>query len=84
MKDAPEDIRNLVEELEGLACILADIEDDQRQHPMSSLVLDAATVSRCVQHCKQGADRLKALAEGLASDIEVSQHCLGRLFDLRW
>ena len=71
VQDAPEDVRDLIEELEDLSYLLADIEDDQRQNPMSSLILDSTSTSRCLQHCKQGADRLKELTDNLRTDLDA-------------
>ena len=72
VQDAPEDFQDLIEELEILSLVLADMEDDQRQNPMSSLILDSTSTSRCLQHCKQGADRLKELTENLSTDLDAS------------
>jgi hypothetical protein len=72
IQEAPEDIASLVEEIEDLYLLLADIEDDQRRNPISRLLLDGTTASRCLDHCKRGADRLNELAEELASDIQNS------------
>lgn len=72
VQDAPDDIHDLIEELEDLSYLLADIEDDQRQNPVSSLILDSTSTSRCLQHCKQGADRLKELTDSLSADLDAS------------
>ena len=72
VQDAPDDVSDLIEELEILSNLLADIEDDQRQNPMSSLILDSTSTSRCLQHCKQGADRLKELTDSLSTDLIAS------------
>lgn len=71
-QDAPADVHDLIEELEDLSYLLADIEDDQRQNPVSSLILDSTSTSRCLQHCKQGADRLKELTDSLCADLDAS------------
>ena len=71
VQDAPDDIHDLIEELEILSHLLADIEDDQRQNPMSSLILDSTSTSRCLQYCKQGADRLKELTDNLSTDLDA-------------
>jgi len=72
IQDAPEDMRDLIEELEDLNQLLIDIEEDQRQNPMSNLILDPSSSSRCLQHCKQGATRLKELADSLSEDMKGS------------
>lgn len=71
VQDAPDDIHDLIQELEILSYLLADIEDDQRQNPMSSLILDSTSTSRCLQYCKQGAGRLKELADNLSTDLDT-------------
>jgi hypothetical protein len=72
IQDAPEDMRDLIEELEDLNQLLIDIEEDQRQNPMSNLILDPSSSSRCLQHCKQGAARLKELTDSLSEDMKGS------------
>ena len=71
LKEAPEDIRLLIEEIEDLYLLLYDIEDDQRQNPMSSKLLDSASASRYLEHCKRGADNLKKLTEDLGDDMNA-------------
>ena len=72
IQDAPDDIRDLLEELEDLGCIIADIEEDQQRNPMSSIILDSTSSSRCLQRCKQGADRLKDLVDDLSTHVGSS------------
>lgn len=72
VQGAPEDVRDLIEELDILANLLTDMEDDQRQNPVSSLILDSTSKSRCLQHCKRGADQLKELTESLSVDLDSS------------
>lgn len=71
VQDAPEEIRDLLEELEIYAQLLADVEDDQQWNPVSTLILDPTSKSRCAQYSKKGADQLKELADKLATDIEA-------------
>ena len=72
IQDAPEDIRDLIEEIEDLSHTLNDIENDQRQNPMSNLIMDTTTSSRCLHHCKQGVAKLKELTDDLSADIDSS------------
>ena len=72
IQDAPDDIRDLLEELEDLGCIIADIEEDQQRHPMSSMILDPTSSTRCLERCRQGADRLKDLADDLSTNMGSS------------
>ena len=67
--DAPEEISFLLDELDDLCLVLSDIEEDQRWNPTSPLELDNTTASKCLDHCRRGANRLKELVEGLNSDI---------------
>ena len=39
---------------------------------MSSLILDSLSTSRCLQRCRQGADRLKELTDNLSTDLDIS------------
>ena len=74
LQDAPKDFQDLIEELDILSLVLADMEDDQRQNPMSSLILDSTSTSRCLQQCKQSADRLKELTDNLSNDLNASSN----------
>ena len=69
IKEAPEDIRMLVEEIEDLHLLLCDIENDRAQNPMSSALLDKVSAARCIEHCKRGANRLKELVDDLENEI---------------
>ena len=70
VRDIPEDIQDLIEELEDLYYLLTDLEEDRQRNPVSSLILDSTTTSRCLSRCKQGADQLKELTDELNSDIQ--------------
>lgn len=70
--DAPDDILYLIEELEHISYMLADSEEFQQRNPMSSLVLDSTSISRCLQRCKTEVDRLKEFTDRLSNDLEHS------------
>ena len=72
VQNAPEDMHDLLEELEVLGHLLADIADDQQQNSMSGLIFDSTAISRCLQHCQKGADRLKELTDILSTDLDTS------------
>ncbi|EPE31420.1 Ankyrin repeat-containing protein [Glarea lozoyensis ATCC 20868] len=72
VQEAPEDITSLIEEISLLHELLADIEDDQRRNPISSLILDGTASSRCLEHCKRAADRLGELVDEISMDIQSS------------
>ena len=71
VQNAPDDIHDLIEELEVFSHLLADIADDQQQNSMSSLAFDSTAISRCLQHCQRGADRLKDLTDNLSTDLDA-------------
>ena len=70
LQDIPEDIQDLIEELEILYHLLADIEEDLQRNPVSGLLLDNTSTSRCLSHCKRGADQLKELTDDLSADLD--------------
>ena len=70
IKDAPEDIRDLVEELEVLNHTLIQIEDGQHQYLKSRHIAYPAFTSASLRHCKQAATRLNELIDSLSEDIE--------------
>ncbi|MCJ1455558.1 hypothetical protein MMC28_005913 [Mycoblastus sanguinarius] len=73
IQNAPEDVRDLIEEVELLQHLLVDIEEDQQRNPISSLILDSTSMSKCLQQCKQGVDRLRELTDSLGTDLEASK-----------
>ena len=73
IQDASEDVHFLVKRVELLSLVLRDIQDDQTQNPVSSLLLDGSTVSTCLEICKTAADRLGQLADKMATSIESSR-----------
>ena len=73
IQDASDDIHFLVKRVELLSLVLRDIQDDQAQNPVSSLLLDGSTVSTCLETCKAAADRLGQLADKMATSIESSR-----------
>lgn len=56
IETASEDLQDLIEELNIVQILIADIEHDQEQNPVSSEILDSSSTSSCLQYCKQGAD----------------------------
>ena len=73
IQDASDDVHFLVKRVELLSLVLRDIQDDQTQNPVSSLLLDGSTVSTCLETCKAAADRLGQLADKMATNIESSR-----------
>ena len=70
IKEAPEDIQLLMEQIEDLQFILTEMEEDQHRNPMSGTILNSATIARCLNRCKKGADALEDLADDLSADID--------------
>ena len=70
-KEAPEEIRSMVEEIESVYLLLCDIEEDQRRNPISKIVLDTTSTSRCLDHCRRGADSLKRIVDELNVEIDA-------------
>ncbi|MCJ1475934.1 hypothetical protein MMC13_004598 [Lambiella insularis] len=73
VKEAPEEIRNLVEEIEDLQSLFLDIEQDQRRNPISSMIYDPTTLSRCLENCRRGANRLKELTDDLGMEVDATK-----------
>lgn len=71
VNEAPEAISSLLEDIEDLYSILADIEDDQGRNPFSSLILDNISTSKCLIHCRSAAERLKELVDEVGADIDA-------------
>ena len=69
VKDAPENIRILLEDIEHLQLLLADIEDDYARNPYSELLIQNNSASPCLNHCKRGVEKLTRLVEEI--DIEL-------------
>ena len=72
IKEAPGEIKDLIDEIEDIALVLTDIEDDQRRHPISNLILDNTSASRCLERCKKAIDGLRELVDEVATDIDSS------------
>ena len=81
--DASDDIHFLVKRVELLSLVLKDIQDDQTQNPVSSLLLDGSTISTCLETCKAAADRLGQLAEKMATSIQSSRQLKRKLASVK-
>jgi len=73
IQEAPEVVRDLLENIEDLYSILADIEDDQIRNPVSALLLDGRSRNRCLTHCQKAAFRLEELVNDIRVDIDSSK-----------
>ncbi|OQD98846.1 hypothetical protein PENSOL_c008G11130 [Penicillium solitum] len=72
MRDAPEDIRKLVREIELLGLILADIEDDLSQDSIYSALQDNKHALKSFNLCKDAAEDLNAICMDLSRDVHPS------------
>ena len=72
LREAPEDIGLLIEEVESLGLLLADIREDQNHNFMPSETFDTGSASRCLEHCIRGANHLKTLVADLGVEIAAS------------
>jgi hypothetical protein len=77
IKDAPEDISILIDEIEDIHFILSDIEEDQRCNPYLTMRPDNSSASRCLDRCKRGVERLQLVVDSIAADFE-SLHLIKR------
>ena len=73
IQDASDDVHFLVKRVEILSLVLRDIQEDQTQNPISSLLLDGSTVLTCLETCKTAADRLGQLTDKMVTSIESSR-----------
>jgi hypothetical protein len=70
VRDAPEDIKILIDEIDNLHLLLSDIEDDQSRNPYSAMLVDNSSALRCLDHCKRGVERLQRVADEMAVNFE--------------
>ena len=70
VKDAPEDIRILVDEIEDLQLLISDIENDRARNPYSDMLLESNSTFRCLTHCSRGVERLRRVVDAMAVDFK--------------
>jgi hypothetical protein len=70
VKDAPEDIALLVDEVNDVHFLLSDIEADQHRNLSTAMLLDNKSLSRCLDHCKRGVERLQHVVDEMALEFE--------------
>lgn len=70
VKDAPKDIALLVDEINDVHFLLSDIEADQHLNPCTAMLLDNKSLSRCLDHCKRGVERLQRVVDEMALEFE--------------
>lgn len=72
VKEVPEDITMLVEHIEHLGRVLAEIEEDQRRNPFTTQIIGPDSTSKCLEYCRKGFKRLEELVDDLNADIQAS------------
>ncbi|KAE9378461.1 hypothetical protein N431DRAFT_479482 [Stipitochalara longipes BDJ] len=70
IRDAPEDLKILIDEIESLHLLLSDIEDEQSRNPSSSILVENNSSLRCLDHCKRGVERLQRVVDEMAVDFD--------------
>jgi len=70
VKDAPDDVRNLIDEIDDLQILLSDIEDDRARNPYSEMLLQNNSASRCLDHCRRGVERLSRVVDKMEADLQ--------------
>ena len=73
MKDVPDDIGDMMEQLDVLQYLLSDIEDGQSRNPYPSFLLDQSPMTRSLSGCKKAADQLKSIVDDLNVDIDTNK-----------
>ena len=70
VKEAPDDIAFIIEELELFRDVASDIETDLNSHNTVALAVDTRTDKKCLDFCKKGADVLDNICKELAKELE--------------
>ena len=71
VQNAPEDIQDMIHELEALNHLLASVEHDLSRSNVSSLAFSSQSVSQCLEQCKQASVRLEELTDSLSKDLRA-------------
>lgn len=71
VQDAPQDIQDLLEEVDIMRYLLNVIADSQQQNPASSLILDSTSMSSCLLLCKKEVDQLQDLTDNLGIHLNA-------------
>ena len=71
-REAPNDLRYLMRDLELFGVILAEIEEDLSQGPVAFALKTNNHVMRSLEYCKEASNGLQALSTELEHDINSS------------
>ena len=72
VQNAPEDIQDMIYEVEALNELLAVVEGSVVRESSPSPLFDPHSLSRCLQHCKIAATRLVELNKSLERDLQAT------------
>lgn len=67
VRDAPEDIKHTIHELETLNLQLADVEKELQQNPITTM--NNSSLQQCVANCKKGTTTLDLIVRDLDKEI---------------
>jgi len=72
VKEAPEEIKYLIDEIETLSLVLSEIadSDDNEGSDMTPIISDCAA-AKCIEMCRKGADILSGVVKEL--DVEMTK-----------
>ena len=73
LREAPDDIWLLIEELDELNILISNIRDELPRNPTSEATLASTTALQCLEHCQRGVSRLQRLTDNLYLDITKSR-----------
>ena len=72
IRDAPDDLKWLLREVEMFGLIMADVEADLSQNPVPLALTDSQHVSQSLLFCKEAVERLDALCKDILQDYGSS------------
>lgn len=72
MRDAPDDLKDLVREIEVFGSIMADIDADLSRNPVALAMISSQHGSQSLQFCKDAVETLDVLCKELLQDLGSS------------
>lgn len=72
IRDAPDDLKWLLREVEILGSIIADVDKDLSQEPVPLGLRDSHHVTQSLRFCEEAVEYLEALCKDLLQDISSS------------
>lgn len=83
VKDAPEHIRILVDEIDDLQLLLSELSDDQSRYPHQEMLAGNKSVMRSLESCQRGVDRLRWVVDEIASDFGMLKPMRRKLISVK-